>query len=97
MNAVVGLTELLKETRLTPEQLEMLETIEHSSESLLTIINDILDFSRLDSKKLVLESIPVNLREVCACVYLISVLIQARVVCGASTGAGGIRRQERVG
>jgi signal transduction histidine kinase len=71
MNAVVGLTELLKETHLTPEQLEMLETIEHSSESLLTIINDILDFSRLESKKLVLESVPVNLREVCACVSMV--------------------------
>ena len=64
MNAVVGVTKLLKETNLTAEQREMVETIQHSGESLLTIINDILDFSRLESKKLVLESIPFSLRDV---------------------------------
>ena len=64
MNAVVGVTRLLRATPLSPEQLDMVNTIQHSSESLLTIINDILDFSRLESKKLVLENIHISIKDV---------------------------------
>ncbi|MBD2257862.1 PAS domain S-box protein [Pseudanabaena sp. FACHB-2040] len=62
MNAVIGMTDLLRETDLSPRQLEYVETVRSSSESLLTIINDILDFSKIESNKLALEISRYNLR-----------------------------------
>ena len=55
MNGVIGMTSLLLSTDLTAEQLEYVETIRSSSNSLLTIINDILDFSKIEAGKLILE------------------------------------------
>ncbi len=55
MNGVIGTTSLLKETQLTTEQTEYVDTIRKSGETLLTIINDILDFSKTESGKLELE------------------------------------------
>ncbi|HEY9761534.1 MAG TPA: PAS domain S-box protein [Trichocoleus sp.] len=62
MNAVIGMTDLLRETDLSPRQVEYVETVRRSGESLLTIINDILDFSKIESNKLVLEISHFNLR-----------------------------------
>lgn len=56
MNAVIGMTELLVDTRLNDEQRQFVTTIHSAGETLLSIINDILDFSKLDAGKLVLES-----------------------------------------
>lgn len=63
MNGVIGMTGLLLETKLTPEQKEYVETIRVSGDTLLTIINDILDFSKIESGKMKLEEQPFELRE----------------------------------
>ena len=63
LNGILGFTGLLQKSELTARQQDYLSTIEKSAESLLGIINEVLDFSKIEAGKLVLESIPFNLRD----------------------------------
>jgi two-component system, sensor histidine kinase and response regulator len=63
MNGVMGMSELLQATELTPRQRHVSQTISHSAAALLQIINDILDFSKVEAGKLELECIEFGLRE----------------------------------
>jgi two-component system, sensor histidine kinase and response regulator len=64
MNAIIGLTKLLLETELSPQQFDSLEKILRSSQVLLSIINDVLDFSKIEAGKLELDRHPFYLDEV---------------------------------
>jgi signal transduction histidine kinase/DNA-binding response OmpR family regulator len=61
MNGVIGMTGLLLDTNLTPEQRDYAETVRYSADALLTVINDILDFSKIEAGKMVLDPIPFDL------------------------------------
>ena len=64
LNAILGLTELMLDTDLAPEQRHSLGLVQTSGETLLALINDILDFSKIEAEHLQLESIPFELPHV---------------------------------
>ena len=70
MNGVLGMLDIMKDTPMSIEQEDLINTASNSAESLLIIINDILDFSKLEAGKIEIEHIEFNLpmlvEEVCA-------------------------------
>lgn len=69
LTGVIGMTDLLKGTRLDVEQSDYVEAIASSADILGALIGDILDFSKIDARQLVLERLPFDpsttVREVC--------------------------------
>ncbi|KJR41355.1 two-component hybrid sensor and regulator [Candidatus Magnetoovum chiemensis] len=63
MNGIIGMTELTLDTPLTTDQMEYLDMVKYSAESLLTLLNSILDFSKIEAGKMELEDIKFNLRD----------------------------------
>ena len=63
MNAVIGMTELLLQTPLNPEQQEYTQVVRDSAQMLLSLINDILDFSKIEAGRLSLESVNFSLSD----------------------------------
>ncbi|HEX5047604.1 MAG TPA: two-component regulator propeller domain-containing protein [Gammaproteobacteria bacterium] len=64
MNGVVGMTELLSRTTLSPTQSHLTKTIRSSAQILLQIVNDLLDLSKIRAGKVSLEALPIDLGQV---------------------------------
>jgi signal transduction histidine kinase/DNA-binding response OmpR family regulator len=62
MNGILGMTQLLSDTPLSPTQRDYCETIRSSGDSLLTVLNDILDLSKIEAGKLDIEQVDMDLR-----------------------------------
>jgi PAS domain S-box-containing protein len=63
MNGIIGMCDLIMNTRLDRKQIEYLKIIQSSGQSLLELINDILDFSKIEADKLKFERIPFSIRK----------------------------------
>lgn len=64
MNGVIGISDILSQTKLTSEQKNYLKLITTSANNLLTIINDILDFSKIEAGKIEMETIPFSVKRI---------------------------------
>ncbi len=64
LNGVIGMAHMLKETSLTEDQQQMLQTVLHSGNTLLSLINDVLDMNKIESGNLEIENIFCDLTEI---------------------------------
>ncbi len=63
MNGIIGMTDMVLASHVTPEQRDYLETAQLSAKSLLTVLNDVLDFSKIEAGRLELNPIEFALRQ----------------------------------
>lgn len=61
LSAIVGISRILQQKSLDPEQLKQLQVLNFASENLMSIINDILDFSKIQANMISLEDTPLSL------------------------------------
>ncbi len=79
MNAIIGFTKVVLKTKLDEKQLEYIEAIKISGDSLIVLINDILDLAKVDAGKMVFEQAPFNLNfSVNAMLHLFETKIQEK-------------------
>ncbi len=72
LNGIIGTTQLLTHSDISPDQRELLQTLQSSSNLLINIISDILDLSKIEADKLVLYPKPVNIRNCIKTVFEIT-------------------------
>lgn len=63
LNAIIGMSDLMSETRLTDEQSRYVSVFRKAGDALLSLVNDILDLSKIEADQLALEKIPFNIME----------------------------------
>ena len=63
LNAIIGMSDLMSETRLTDEQSRYVSVFRKAGDALLSLVNDILDLSKIEANQLALENIPFNIME----------------------------------
>lgn len=64
LNAILGMTNLIQKTNLSPLQIDYINTVQISADNLQGIINSILDFSKIEAGKMTLQKIPFNLKKI---------------------------------
>ena len=64
LNAIIGMAELLSETRLSGDQVKYVGVFKNAGEALLSLVNDILDLSKIEADQLILEEIDFDVRDV---------------------------------
>ncbi|MDF4805052.1 ATP-binding protein, partial [Vibrio parahaemolyticus] len=75
LNGIMGMTEILSQSELSPHQQEVVDDIDTSSQTLLALLNDILDLSKIESGRLELSLVEADIREV---VYQSVILFQSK-------------------
>ncbi len=68
LNAVIGMSELLRTTRLSPDQADMVATIRAAATGLLGLVNNVLDLAKMEARRFTVEDTPYDLHQVLATV-----------------------------
>ncbi len=63
LNAVIGVTDLISETRLSKQQSEYVSVIKRAGDALLNLVNDILDLSKMEAEQVIFEELPFNMAQ----------------------------------